>query len=162
MLVKDMFTKEFYDKYGDIDVYDDVCEELGIAFCGALLTDEGKEHFAMVLYDEAEINDGVAVVLLDCMAEGKWQKHLRMLEELFEGVAGYCAEDDWNKWFKFLDAEDEDGEPFEVFPFTDDKDKMYDFLRLTKDEFLQSYSYLTEAEYNATLTAVLTKLEGTK
>lgn len=32
-----------------------------------------------------------------------------------------------------------------------DEEKMYDFVRLTKDEFLQSYSYLTEAEYDATM-----------
>ena len=35
--------------------------------------------------------------------------------------------------------------------FTDDIDKMRDFDSLSKDEFLASYSYLTEEEYNATL-----------
>lgn len=34
--------------------------------------------------------------------------------------------------------------------FINDKDKMRDFVKLTKDEFLASYSYLTEAEYEAT------------
>lgn len=34
--------------------------------------------------------------------------------------------------------------------FTSDKEKMYDFDRLTKQEFLDSYSYLTELEYNLT------------
>lgn len=32
-----------------------------------------------------------------------------------------------------------------------DREKMYDFRILTKDEFLQSYSYLTEKEYDNTL-----------
>ena len=34
--------------------------------------------------------------------------------------------------------------------FIDDEEKMYDFVRLTKEEFLLSYSYLTEDEYNNT------------
>ncbi|GJM59255.1 MULTISPECIES: hypothetical protein [Bacteria] len=34
--------------------------------------------------------------------------------------------------------------------FIDDKAKMYDFTKLSKCEFLKSYSYLTEYEYNAT------------
>ena len=37
--------------------------------------------------------------------------------------------------------------------FLDDEEKMYDFVRLTKEEFLESYSYLTEKEYNDTLRA---------
>lgn len=35
--------------------------------------------------------------------------------------------------------------------FTDDKEKMLDLLRLTKDEFLDSYSYLDEQEYLDTI-----------
>lgn len=45
MKVKDLITQEI-----DIDVYDDVCEELGIAFCGPVeLTDDGAHEFADVL-----------------------------------------------------------------------------------------------------------------
>jgi len=35
--------------------------------------------------------------------------------------------------------------------FITDKEKMRDFKILTKQEFLKSYSYLTEAEYNLTM-----------
>ena len=35
-------------------------------------------------------------------------------------------------------------------PFVDDGEKMRDFFDLTKEEFLSSYSYLTEEEYDAT------------
>jgi hypothetical protein len=38
--------------------------------------------------------------------------------------------------------------------FTDDKEKMKDFFYLTKERFLESYSYLTEEEYNLTLKKV--------
>ena len=34
--------------------------------------------------------------------------------------------------------------------FIDDEEKMKDFIKLTKDEFLASYSYLTEEEYKKT------------
>ena len=42
--------------------------------------------------------------------------------------------------------------------FSNDKEKMIDFLELTKDEFLQSYSYLTEKEYEETKKDVLNQL----
>ena len=35
--------------------------------------------------------------------------------------------------------------------FIDDKEKMRDFYILSKQEFLQSYSYLTESEYDLTV-----------
>lgn len=35
--------------------------------------------------------------------------------------------------------------------FITDKEKMSDFKILTKQEFLKSYSYLTEAEYDQTV-----------
>ena len=34
--------------------------------------------------------------------------------------------------------------------FIDDEEKMYDFDRISKEDFLFSYSYLTELEYNLT------------
>lgn len=44
-------------------------------------------------------------------------------------------------------------------PFTDDEEKMVDFVRLSKDEFLESYSYLTDEEYEATVKDVLAKVK---
>lgn len=38
----------------------------------------------------------------------------------------------------------------EYTSFISDKEKMYDFNILSKDEFLESYSYLTEEEYDLT------------
>ena len=42
----------------------------------------------------------------------------------------------------------------EYVSFTDDKEKMRDFYILSKQEFLQSYSYLTELEYDLTVEEV--------
>lgn len=43
--------------------------------------------------------------------------------------------------------------------FADDVEKMRDFKELTKEEFLESYSYLTEEEYNATLEVINSEKE---
>lgn len=39
--------------------------------------------------------------------------------------------------------------------FIEDVDKMWDFLELSKDEFLASYSYITESEWRLTKLRVL-------
>lgn len=39
----------------------------------------------------------------------------------------------------------------ELTSFINDRDKMQDFLALTKEKFLEFYSYLTEYEYELTL-----------
>lgn len=44
---------------------------------------------------------------------------------------------------------------FATMNFIDDEEKMRDFYRLSKDDFLSSYSYLTEQEYDATKRYVL-------
>ena len=41
--------------------------------------------------------------------------------------------------------------------FIDDSEKMKDFIKLTKKEFLESYSYLTEEEYDETAMILLDK-----
>lgn len=38
--------------------------------------------------------------------------------------------------------------------FFNDSEKMHDFHRMTKTEFLESYSYITEAEYDATVEVI--------
>jgi len=42
--------------------------------------------------------------------------------------------------------------------FITDKEKMIDFKILTKKEFLKSYSYLTEIEYDLTICHILEKM----
>lgn len=47
-----------------------------------------------------------------------------------------------------------------ITPFTDDKEKMRDFFVLSKEDFLFSYSYLTEEEYDATIKDVMDRIRG--
>lgn len=42
----------------------------------------------------------------------------------------------------------------EYTDFFTDNEKMNDFFELSKDEFLESYSYLTEIEYDLTMEKV--------
>ena len=74
----------------DIDVYDDVTEELGIAFCGPMeLTDEGAEKFADVLdYDISLMREDdnignliCAIVHVDDDNEKVWKRKLKKASE---------------------------------------------------------------------------------
>lgn len=105
MKVKDMFTKEFHEKYGDIDVYDWDYDTEGIAFCGALLTHEGKNHYHEVL--ELEVIEGqgfYGAMPIMCIKSGNYRL-CKLAEELFWDCAGYCDEEDYDKWFEFWEEE---------------------------------------------------------
>lgn len=45
--------------------------------------------------------------------------------------------------------------------FIDDISKIKDLLILSKDEFLQSYNYISELEYNKTIKEILELLQST-
>ena len=94
MKVKDLLEMEV-----SVDVYDDVCEELAIAFEGPQpLTEAGKVKFADVLEYGVELDDGVAIVNCDA-ADDAWEGRLRKAMEFFEAAAGWCTAEDWDKWF---------------------------------------------------------------
>lgn len=105
-----MTVKEFVEKWADgsqpdIDVYDDVCEELAIAYCGCLrLTDDGERHFEEVLGYTMEVllegrNCPVAIIYIDSDKDGLWEERLEKASEFFYSAAGYCPDEDFQKWF---------------------------------------------------------------
>jgi len=51
-------------------------------------------------------------------------------------------------------------ENIEYKDFCDDAEKMVDFLQLSKEEFLESYSYMTEEEYLLTSIKIKEKSNG--
>ena len=100
-----MKVKDFINIDYDIDVYDNVVEELGIAFCGPLeLKAEGKRKFAEVLDYDIEIHTdprySVAIIDID---KDDWELRLQKAKEFFYSAAGYCADEDFQKWFKEID-----------------------------------------------------------
>ena len=91
----------------DIDIYDNVSEEIGIAFCGAVeLTAEGMKEFSPVLdYRIAILTDtmgyDIGIVEVDD-EEPKipYRVKLNMAKKFFHSCAGYCAESDYDRWFE--------------------------------------------------------------
>ena len=99
MTIRDLVRMEI-----DIDVYDDVCEELSIAFCGPQpLTPAGQEHFAGIMdYPVTIVNNGsstVAIVHVDDPDEAVWTARLAKAKEFFDSAAGYCPCSLYDKWF---------------------------------------------------------------
>ena len=87
----------------DIDVYDNVCDDIGIAFCGPMkLTEAGEQHFEEVLNYPVTLKkysgDVVAIVIVDNPDKG-WEKRLNKAKDFFYSLAGYCDSDDYDKWF---------------------------------------------------------------
>lgn len=101
MTIRDLIQMEI-----DIDVYDDVCEELSVAFCGPQpLTEEGEKEFADIMDYPVEINPdsygglSAAIVLIDDPDEKVWKKRLKKAKHFFYSAAGYCACSDYDRWF---------------------------------------------------------------
>ena len=98
MTVRDLMKMDI-----DIDCYDDVCEEIGIAFCGPMeLTEEGEKKFAEVMHYpiELDMKHGTCIIKVDDPSDIVWKKRLRKAKEFFYSIAGYCSYDDYDKWFK--------------------------------------------------------------
>lgn len=95
-----MKVREFITREDDIDVYDNVCEELGIAFCGPLkLRAEGKKKFTEVLEYDIDVQEKYCTAIIDVDGD-KWKEKLRKAKEFFYAAAGYCADEDYQKWFR--------------------------------------------------------------
>lgn len=98
-------VREFIKLCEDIDIYDDVCEGLGIAFCGPMgLTEEGEKRFSEILDLKVDIyacEDGYknAVLRIDDESSKVWKRRLRLAKQFFEGMAGYCSEENYETWF---------------------------------------------------------------
>lgn len=97
MKVRDLLEQDI-----DIDVVDNVCEELWIAFCGPMkLTKEGMKKFGDVLdFPVSLVNGNVAIIDVDDESEGTWEHKLDLAKEMFDSMAGYCTSEEYDKWFE--------------------------------------------------------------
>lgn len=100
MKIKDLLPMKI-----DIDCYDNVVEEIGIAYCGPMaLTEEGLKEFADVIEYECEIlhdpiGYDVCIIKVDDDNNTSWRNKLRKANRFFRAIAGYCDCDDFDKWF---------------------------------------------------------------
>lgn len=119
MTVGELIENYDCDASGDIDVYDDYDESLGIAFCGGyILTDEGREHFKDALDINLEMGESgrYAIAHVNYFIDPDIDPDVdpddpkfALLKQLFYGIAGYCADSDFKRWFteKQSDPDDE-------------------------------------------------------
>lgn len=107
MKIKDLIAKEI-----DIDCYDNVVEDIGIAFCGPMvLTDEGMKEFGDVIEYTAEIIEDpigydVCIIIVDDDPDVSWKDKVKRAKRFFYAIAGYCADTDYQRWFKDPDEEE--------------------------------------------------------
>jgi hypothetical protein len=68
------------------------------------LTKEGEEKFSEVMEYECEIlhdpmGYDVCIITVDDDPNIPWKQKLRKAKEFFLSIAGYCGEDEYDKWF---------------------------------------------------------------
>lgn len=93
-------------------------------------------------YSYEEFKKAYEDVLVNLLAHGEDREHY--IREARRPLV------DWNNEEQVRVLIDEKMKESKSLSFSDDLDKMRDFDSLTKEEFLDSYSYLTEQQYDAT------------
>lgn len=92
----------------DVDVYDNVCDDIGIAFCGPMvITDLGKEKFKTALNLECELitRNGYTECTVNVesgLHPDAWKANLKEAKQFFYAIAGYCSADDYDLWFEII------------------------------------------------------------
>lgn len=95
-----MKVREFIEMDIDVDVVDDLCEELYIAYVGPMrMTEEGAKKFTEVLECNIEVSEDEAIL---CVNDD--EKLLKRARKFFYAAAGYCPIDEYDAWF---DVEEE-------------------------------------------------------
>lgn len=103
MKLKDLLTTETWNKFGDMDVTNDVSDDLACAWCGETLTEEGRKKFEKALELEAEIapvwgSPGIVILVDKC--GDHWEREWTRAARMFADMAGYCTEEEYDAWFK--------------------------------------------------------------
>lgn len=94
--------KDFIAMEVDIDVVDNINESLYIAYCGPMkLTKKGEDEFRDILDLNITICKDIAIV--DVANTTNWPWKLKIARKFFHSIAGYCACDDYDRWFEFVD-----------------------------------------------------------
>lgn len=101
MKLKDILTKEVWEKYGDMDVTNDCIDDTACAWCGNYLTKEGRIHFEEALEYEAEIVHAMGEFWIQVKIDHLpgYEHAWTIVKRLFLYMAGYCPDEDYNRWF---------------------------------------------------------------
>lgn len=148
MTLKDILTLENHDKYGDMDVYNDVTDDYACAWCGTICTTYGEGVYHEALDIPAEIRDDnwlgngrkCIVVLADQFED--WEDTWDEASALFTDMAGYIAEEDYVQRFVNDEAPEE---VYEVENKQTILDRLLETFKLTRQlEDLESLTYRTD------------------
>lgn len=137
-----MTVRRFIETMGkDIDVYNNVTDDEGVAYCPPMFfTKEGNEEFGDVLnykIDVDEDNQCAEVICDDEEERISWQTKKKKAERLFWSMAGYCSEEDYDKWFT---EQSDYFEAVEVCPYCD-SENTYPMREVNK------YGYIAECQH---------------
>lgn len=89
----------------DIDIYNNVTDEESICLCCPLeLTSEGEKKWENVLDYSVDVTCDRGYYSAECICDDdpniKWEIKAKKLNQFLYSVAGYCSDEDYNKWFK--------------------------------------------------------------
>lgn len=108
--IEDMFTEKFSEQYGDVDITNNVFDGFAPAFCGPMaLKEDGVRTYKDVLDIPIRIHQGEdGYIWVECLLDiGLDDEELDRINsriyDLFNSAAGYCSEEEWDKWFEYLD-----------------------------------------------------------
>lgn len=112
MTLREILTAQTYEKFGDMDVTNDVIDSMFPAWCGQICTEEGEKEFGEILSCPAHIDEGVLYGapygLIVVNIDGpNWKRLYNKAEALFDAMCGYCSEEEYDRWFKEYEPEPE-------------------------------------------------------
>ena len=111
MTLRDLFTdKTLWAKYGDMDVYNDCIDDMAAAWCGTIMTFEGAEHYdsgykysnyGKILDTPIEISAGTYGFDIEVKVDDypDYSKRWNYISQIFSDAAGYCTEEEYDRWF---------------------------------------------------------------
>lgn len=121
-----------------------------------------KNEFDQYLDDEGEVNIGDLIFNPSNVLKNMRDNYFDYYEEEYGKYVQDITDDFILELETMTDNESRDVFGYTVYcdyinegnEFTNDWEKMYDFFVLSKEKFLETYSYLTEDDYNATMEIV--------
>lgn len=118
--LKDILTKDTYNKFGDLDVYSDCIDDCADCWCGTLLTERGERLYEDTLRLPAEVRvcfgSPAIMVYTDHLAT--YARSWIVAKKFFGDLAGYCSEEEWDLNFYDCDTESEPEEAPKEEPTT--------------------------------------------
>lgn len=109
MKLRNILTNKIYNKYGDMDVYNDCIDDFAPTWCGNTLTAYGYECYRYILdnLDADVVPDNYLgnghhciMVHINDLPSGTDERMWGKVVDMFYAMAGYIDEDEYDKMFE--------------------------------------------------------------